>query len=155
MVVQSLEDLRDFVTGSYLLTKDGYNTNSSRRIFKPCNAWWLYTDQLPKPATKGKDGPALYWKTTILIIPSKRLQLCHYLKMVQRNKGLTKDVVIKNGELISGVIDKSSIGAEEPESVLHRIAKDYGNATRKKFLKLYSNYGKTIHHSLWIQLWLW
>ena len=35
---------------------------------------------------------------------------------------------------MSGVIDKSSIGAEEPESVLHRIAKDYGNAQAKKFL---------------------
>ena len=52
--------------------------------------------------------------------------------MVQRYKRCTKDVVIKNGELISGVIDKSSIGAEEPESVLHRIAKDYGNAVGKK-----------------------
>ena len=30
--------------------------------------------------------------------------------------------------------DKSSIGAEEPESVLHRIAKDYGNEQAKKFL---------------------
>ncbi len=54
--------------------------------------------------------------------------------MVKRNKGAQKDVVIKNGELISGVIDKSSIGAEEPESVLHRIAKDYGNAKAKNFL---------------------
>ena len=45
-----------------------------------------------------------------------------------------KDVVIKNGELISGVIDKASIGAEEPDSVLHRIAKDYGNDTARKFL---------------------
>ncbi len=43
-------------------------------------------------------------------------------------------LVIKNGELVSGVIDKSSIGAEEPESVLHRIAKDYGNEQAKKFL---------------------
>ena len=45
-----------------------------------------------------------------------------------------KDVVIKNGELISGVIDKTSIGAEEPESVLHRIVKDYGNEVGKDFL---------------------
>jgi len=54
--------------------------------------------------------------------------------MVKGNKWHTKDIVIKNGELISGVIDKSSIGAEEPESVLHRIAKDYGNEKAKKFL---------------------
>ena len=55
--------------------------------------------------------------------------------------GPQKDVVIKNGELISGVIDKTSIGAEEPESVLHRIAKDYGNAVGKNFLNSILNYG--------------
>ena len=32
------------------------------------------------------------------------------------------------------MIDKASIGAEEPDSVLHRIAKDYGNEEAKKFL---------------------
>ena len=49
-------------------------------------------------------------------------------------KGEGKDVVIRNGELVSGVIDKASIGAEEPDSVLHRIAKDYGNDAARKFL---------------------
>ena len=52
-------------------------------------------------------------------------------KWSKGTKGTPKDIVIKNGELISGVIDKSSIGAEEPESVLHRIAKDYGNEKAK------------------------
>ena len=55
-------------------------------------------------------------------------------KWSKGTKGKEKDVVIKNGQLISGVIDKSSIGAEEPESVLHRIAKDYGNEKAKIFL---------------------
>ena len=35
---------------------------------------------------------------------------------------------------MSGVIDKASIGAEEPDSVLHRIVKDYGNDRAGKFL---------------------
>jgi DNA-directed RNA polymerase subunit A' len=55
-------------------------------------------------------------------------------KWSKGTKGAEKDVVIKNGELVSGIIDKSSIGAEEPESVLHRIAKDYGNDQAKEFL---------------------
>jgi len=55
-------------------------------------------------------------------------------KWSKGTNGKKKDIVIKNGELVSGVIDKSSIGAEEPESVLHRIAKDYGNEQAKKFL---------------------
>ncbi|MGN6821252.1 MAG: DNA-directed RNA polymerase subunit A'', partial [Candidatus Nitrosocosmicus sp.] len=55
-------------------------------------------------------------------------------KWNKSSKKSSKDVVIKNGQLISGVIDKASIGAEEPDSVLHRIAKDYGNDEAKKFL---------------------
>ena len=55
-------------------------------------------------------------------------------KWNKASKGEGKDVVIRNGELISGVIDKASIGAEEPDSVLHRIVKDYGNEAAKRFL---------------------
>jgi DNA-directed RNA polymerase subunit A' len=55
-------------------------------------------------------------------------------KWNKASKGEGKDVVIRNGQLLSGVIDKASIGAEEPDSVLHRIAKDYGNDTARKFL---------------------
>ena len=55
-------------------------------------------------------------------------------KWNKSSKRQGKDVVIKNGQLISGVIDKASIGAEEPDSVLHRIAKDYGNDVARKFL---------------------
>lgn len=36
-------------------------------------------------------------------------------------------VVVKNGELISGVIDRRAIGAEQSESLLHRIIKEYGS----------------------------
>ena len=55
-------------------------------------------------------------------------------KWNKASKGEGKDVVIRNGQLLGGVIDKASIGAEEPDSVLHRIAKDYGNDTARKFL---------------------
>ena len=48
--------------------------------------------------------------------------------------GQGNDVVIKDGELISGVIDKAAIGAEEPDSLLHRVAKDYGNDEARRFL---------------------
>jgi DNA-directed RNA polymerase subunit A' len=43
-------------------------------------------------------------------------------------------VVVKNGELISGVIDRRSIGAEQSESLLHRIIKDYGAQAGREFL---------------------
>src|SRR2546428_356812 len=49
--------------------------------------------------------------------------------------GETNDVVIKNGELIAGVVDKAVRGAEEHDSLLHRVAKDYGNEQARQFLK--------------------
>ncbi len=43
-------------------------------------------------------------------------------------------VVIKEGQLLAGVIDKASIGAEEADSVLHRIAREYGSDFAGSFL---------------------
>jgi DNA-directed RNA polymerase subunit A' len=43
-------------------------------------------------------------------------------------------VVVKNGQLVSGVIDRRSIGSEQSESLLHRIIKDYGTQAARQFL---------------------
>jgi DNA-directed RNA polymerase subunit A' len=43
-------------------------------------------------------------------------------------------VVVKNGQLVSGIIDRRSIGSEQSESLLHRIIKDYGTQAGREFL---------------------
>jgi DNA-directed RNA polymerase subunit A' len=43
-------------------------------------------------------------------------------------------VVIKDGVLKTGVMDRAAIGAEQSESLLHRIIKDYGPARGREFL---------------------
>ncbi|GBF24770.1 DNA-directed RNA polymerase subunit A'' [archaeon MnTg01] len=93
-----------------------------------------YEDALPDPAEKGKDGPLYTGKQLFSLFLPKDFNYVMTSKWSKGTNGTPKDVVIKNGQLISGVIDKSSIGAEEPESVLHRIAKDYGNVQAKNFL---------------------
>ena len=127
--------LRDFITGSYLLTKD--DTRLTVQEFSNLAMLGGYTGQLPKPADKGSggsDGPMYSGKQLFSVFLPDDFNYIITSKWSKGTSGKTKDVVIKNGELISGVIDKSSIGAEEPESVLHRIAKDYGNAKAKTFL---------------------
>ncbi len=124
--------LRDFVTGAYLLTKD--DTTLSVQEFSNLAMLGSYTGQLPKPATKTKDGPAYTGKQLFSLFLPKDFNYVLTSKWSKGTGGKDKDVVIKNGELISGVIDKTSIGAEEPESVLHRIVKDYGNQVGKDFL---------------------
>ena len=112
------------------MTKDG--TTLSSQEFANLAMLGGFTGQLPEPENKKEN---LYTgKQLFSIFLPEDFNYVMTSKWSKGTKGKEKDVVIKNGQLISGVIDKSSIGAEEPESVLHRIAKDYGNEKAKIFL---------------------
>jgi len=124
--------LRDFITGAYLLTKD--DTILSTQEFYNYAMLGDYQGELPEPKIKNKDGSFFTGKQLFSIFLPSDFNFVMTSKWSKGTKKVEKDIVIKNGELVSGVIDKASIGAEEPESVLHRIAKDYGNEHAKKFL---------------------
>ena len=124
--------LRDFITGAYLLTKDGTTLNPQE--FSNLAMIGGYDGTFPEPAIKNKNGQFYTGKQLFSLFMPKDFNYVITSKWSKGTKGPAKDVVIKNGQLISGVIDKASIGAEEPDSVLHRITKDYGNDVAKKFL---------------------
>jgi DNA-directed RNA polymerase subunit A' len=124
--------IRDFITGAFLLTRDDTFLTAD----EIANLAYLggYNGPLPKPELE-KDGILLYTgKQLFSLFLPKDFNFVISSKWNKSSKRQGKDVVIKNGQLISGVIDKASIGAEEPDSVLHRIAKDYGNDVARKFL---------------------
>jgi DNA-directed RNA polymerase subunit A' len=124
--------IRDFITGAFMLTRD--ETVLSRDEFANMALVGGYKGPLPEPAVT-KDGVKMYSGRQLfsLFLP-KDFNFVITSKWNKAAKGEGKDVVIKSGQLISGVIDKASIGAEEPDSVLHRIAKDYGTDVARKFL---------------------
>jgi DNA-directed RNA polymerase subunit A' len=124
--------LRDFITGAYLLTKD--DTTLTKQEFANLAMLGGYEGKLPDPKIKNKNNLLYTGKQLFSIFLPSDFNFVMTSKWAKGTKNAEKDVVIKNGELVSGVIDKSSIGAEEPESVLHRIAKDYGNEKAKNFL---------------------
>ena len=124
--------LRDFITGAYLLTKD--DTTLTPEYFANLALIGGYDGTFPEPAIKNKSGHLYTGKQLFSLFMPKDFNYVITSKWSKGTKGPTKDVVIKNGQLISGVIDKASIGAEEPDSVLHRITKDYGYDEAKKFL---------------------
>ncbi|MBI5377489.1 MAG: DNA-directed RNA polymerase subunit A' [Thaumarchaeota archaeon] len=124
--------LRDFITGAYLLTKDG--TTLTPQEFANLAMIADYKGTFPEPAIKNKSGCLYTGKQLFSLFMPKDFNYVITSKWSKGTKGPAKDVVIKNGQLISGVIDKAAIGAEEPDSVLHRITKDYGNDEAKKFL---------------------
>lgn len=124
--------IRDFITGAFLLTKDETILTAD----EIANFAYLggYSGPLPKPHIE-KDGKEYFTgKQLFSLFLPKDFNFVITSKWNKASKLQGKDVVIKNGQLMSGVIDKASIGAEEPDSVLHRIAKDYGNDEAKKFL---------------------
>ena len=125
--------IRDFITGAFMLTREGSTITKDELA----NLAMIggYNGPLPDPEVTTKSGDKVYAGRQLfsLFLP-KDFNFIITSKWNKASKGEGKDVVIKNGQLLSGVIDKASIGAEEPDSVLHRIAKDYGNEAARKFL---------------------
>ena len=124
--------IRDFITGAFILTRD--DTTLSREEFANLALIGGYKGNLPEPDIN-YNGTMLYSGKQLfsLFLPSD-FNFIITSKWTKATKKEGRDVVIKAGRLTSGVIDKASIGAEEPDSVLHRIVKDYGNDRAGKFL---------------------
>jgi DNA-directed RNA polymerase subunit A' len=130
--------IRDFITSAYYFTRKGNYLLESQvnRLMMATN----FEGKLPEPEIKepipmwsGKQIFSLYLpKTLNYALKANICQSC-----TKCEEELCKHdayVVIKNGQLISGVIDRKSIGSEQSESLLHRIIKDYGTQAGREFL---------------------
>jgi DNA-directed RNA polymerase subunit A' len=130
--------IRDFITSAYLFTrKSNYVTEGEvNRLVLGAG----YDGPLPEPKVK-KPQPLWTGKQIFSLFLPKDM---NYVLKASICQGCTKCeedkcpfdayVVVKNGELVSGVIDRRSIGAEQSESLFHRIIKDYGTQAGREFL---------------------
>ncbi|MEM3073996.1 MAG: DNA-directed RNA polymerase subunit A'/A'', partial [Nitrososphaerales archaeon] len=116
------------LTAAYLLTHD--STRLTKEEFANLALAGGYVGPLPEPIEKAPEPLYSGGQLFSLFLPKD----FNYVMASKWAKGNVKDVVVKNGELISGVIDRASIGAEEPNSLLHRITKDYGTEEARRFL---------------------
>ncbi len=124
--------IRDFITGAFMLTRD--ETMLTPGEFSNLALVGGYEGDLPDPAVGGAHPMYTGRQLFSLFIP-KGMNCVLTSKWAKSSKTAPGgDVVIKDGQLISGVVDKAVIGAEEPDSLLHRIAKDYGNEDARNFL---------------------
>jgi DNA-directed RNA polymerase subunit A' len=130
--------IRDFITGAYLFTrKSNYLTQAEVNRLLTATG---YSGQLPEPKIKepqslwsGKQIFSLFLpKTLNYVLKANICQGC--TKCEEEECKYDAYVVVKNGELVSGIIDRRSIGAEQSESLLHRIIKDYGTQAGREFL---------------------
>ncbi len=129
--------IRDFITGAYFFTRRA-NYLTQGEVNRLLTATG-YTGPLPKPAKKdppmwsGKQIFSLFLpKTLNYVLKANLCQGCS--KCEEEDCKYDAYVVVKNGELVSGIIDRRSIGAEQSESLLHRIIKDYGTKAGREFL---------------------
>lgn len=124
--------IRDFLTAAYLLTRD--TTLLTEEEFTNLALTGGYVGELPEP--KIRKPVRLYsGKQLFSLFLPKDFNYVMVSKWARGTKDLRgPDVVIRKGELLKGVVDRAAIGAEEPDSILHRVAKDYGTEVARRFL---------------------
>jgi DNA-directed RNA polymerase subunit A' len=115
--------IRDFLSSSFILTSD--KTLLPKEVV--CNLLTAaeYEGDLPEPITT---DPQPLWT-------GKQIFSCFLPKgfnYVQKSDVST--LIVRNGILEQGLIDKNAIGAEKSDSIYHRIVKDYGAEDARKFL---------------------
>ena len=130
--------IRDFITGAYYFTRRA-NLMPKDEVTRLLTATG-YVGELPEPAVtepqslwSGKQIFSLFLpKTLNYVLKANLCQGC--TKCEEEDCKYDAYVVVKNGELVSGIIDRRSIGSEQSESLLHRIIKDYGTQAGREFL---------------------
>ena len=129
---------KDYISGSYLLTRQ--ETLLTAEEVGKLIAYTNYEGPIPKPAVtkpkplwSGKSIFSLYLPKDFSFV--SKANICQHCPEC-KNQECEYDayVMIQNGELKHGIIDKNSIGAERPDTIFHRIIKDYGTDIGHDFL---------------------
>jgi DNA-directed RNA polymerase subunit A' len=140
--------IQDYISGAYMLTRKSTlltREEASQLLTSASYEGGLPPPEITKPEERwtGKQLASLFLPETFnYTLKSNVCQKCPQCKKEECENDAY--VVIKNGKLIAGVIDKKSIGAGQPESVLHRLVKDYGTDKGRYYIdkafKLFLSY---------------
>ena len=128
--------VQDSVTGSALMTRTGV-------IFDKLHAMrtWAKTGLPPPTFDKqeytGRDIVSLLLKDTPISYKGRAKCYNEAYKNYIPYKQEDINVVIKNGKVVSGILDKSSIGDNSSGGVFHLIALEYGTKTALKMVFSY------------------
>ncbi len=130
--------IRDFLSASYQLTHR--NTWLTKSEVQHLLASACYSGSFPEPAKK-KPEPRWSGKQLFSLFLPRSLSYVLKASICERCDSCKEEecehdayVVVKDGILQSGVIDKNSIGVEKSESLYHRIVKDFGAEAGRQFL---------------------
>jgi len=140
--------LHDYISGAFLLTKKDVVLN--KKTLSQLLYASGYAGDLPEPAIL-KPGP--YWtgKQIISVFLPDDLNFTTLAAICEKCETCYKNfcpldayVIIRNGELLTGVLDKNTVAAQRPDTLLHVIVKEYGNDVAANLLdtlyKAFINY---------------
>jgi DNA-directed RNA polymerase subunit A' len=129
---------KDFISGAYLFTRKQTLLTAGEvgRLLAATD----YVGEIPEPVEtdpeplySGKDVFSLFLPQDFNFV--KRSNICRHCPQCEMEAcQYDAYLMIKNGKLLSGVIDKNTIGAERADTVFHRIIKDYGTDAGHDFL---------------------
>jgi len=129
---------KDYISGAYLLTRK--ETMLKADEVGKLLSYVGYKGEIPKP-TVTEPVPLWSGKTIFSVFLPKdfsfvsRANICnHCAECKYEACEYDAYVMIQNGELKTGIIDKNSIGAERPDTIFHRVIKDYGTDAGHDFL---------------------
>ncbi|MHA1377822.1 MAG: DNA-directed RNA polymerase subunit A' [Candidatus Helarchaeota archaeon] len=138
--------IQDYISAAFLLTRKNVFLNKKQACQLLMAAGYQekmgkkVRYELPEPIIL-KPEPKWTGKQIFSVIIPKGLNLSLKSKIcrkcVECKKGECENdafVLVRNGELLTGVIDKKAFGAGQPDSLLHRIVKDYNNKRARIFL---------------------
>ncbi|MCJ7817919.1 MAG: DNA-directed RNA polymerase subunit A', partial [Candidatus Thorarchaeota archaeon] len=130
--------LQDYISSAFLLTRKSnlLTKDQVNQLLATAN----YELVLPPPAIK---APVELWtgkQIFSIFIPeginiSFKANICRKCTVCKREDcDFDSYVVVRDGNLIFGVVDEKAFGAGEPDSLFHRIIKEKGSTTARIFL---------------------
>lgn len=130
--------IQDYISGAYLLSSKV--TLLTQDQVSDLLASINYDGEIPEPAVL---SPKRVWtgkQIISLLLPenfnfSKEAKISSgVLKCTDEECFWDSYLVVKKGKLLLGVLDKAAIGAQQPESMLHFLVREYGNTFGKEFM---------------------
>lgn len=130
--------IQDYISGAYLLSSKV--TLLTQDQVSDLLASINYDGEIPEPAVL---SPKQVWtgkQIISLLLPenfnfSKEAKISSgALKCTDEECFWDSYLVVKKGKLLLGVLDKAAIGAQQPESMLHFLVREYGNTFGKEFM---------------------